>query len=102
MCTFLQVLIHATDELKPHMHLRHPVIKLSIVKVADGTLMEKSKAADGTLKNAVQQHENSTVFSVPTASPKKQKGAKSDDEEIDDPKSPMEGKTKPYGKARSA
>ena len=39
--TVLQVHIHATDELKAHIHLRHPVIRLSIVNADDGQLMTK-------------------------------------------------------------
>jgi hypothetical protein len=59
--TILQVHLHGTDELKAHIHLRHPVIRLSIVNAADGSLMKKPRPG----RNVVQQHENSTVISTP-------------------------------------
>ena len=59
--TILQVHLHGTDELKAHIHLRHPVIRLSIVNASDGSLMKKPRPG----RNVVQQHENSTVLSTP-------------------------------------
>ena len=56
----LQVCIHGTDELKAHIHLRHPVIKLSIVNAEDGSLMTKPRPE----RNVVQQNENATTMTV--------------------------------------
>jgi hypothetical protein len=84
--TVLQVLIHATDELKAHIHLRHPVIRLSIVNAEDGQLMSKPHPG----RNVVQQHENSTTITP---------GGKGKGENEDEgPMSPSQGESKGYSK----
>ena len=90
--TVLQVHIHATDELKAHIHLRHPVIRLSIVNADDGQLMTKPNKN----RNVVQQHENSTTITTPGGS--KSKGAHSDGEDGGEPMSPVQGESKGYDK----
>eukprot|EP00960_Hanusia_phi_P026791 746467-Hanusia_phi.AAC.2 len=52
----IQITVHGTDELKPQIHLKHPVVRISILDAKEGNPVKKSRSN----RNAVQQHENAT------------------------------------------
>jgi hypothetical protein len=61
----MQVTIHGTDELKPHIFLIHPVVQLSILDTEDKGKCVKKKHLN---RNVVLQHENATEEDTAAAS----------------------------------
>jgi len=52
----VQIVVEGTDELKPMIYLKHPVVRISLLDANDGNPVKKSRSD----RNAVQQHENAT------------------------------------------